>query len=53
MNELSARLKQQLSFLYEIDKLKTIFRKTNLIAEPDRLENSAEHSWHLALHVAN
>ena len=45
------RLKQQLSFLYEIDKLKTVFRRTNLISEPDRLENSAEHSWHLAFYV--
>lgn len=47
----SDRLKQQLNFLYEIDKLKTIFRRTNLIADPDRLENSAEHSWHLAFYV--
>lgn len=45
------RLNQQLKFLYEIDKLKTIFRRTNLIADPDRLENSAEHSWHLAFYV--
>lgn len=45
------RLQQQLNFLYEIDKLKTIFRRTNLIADPDRLENSAEHSWHLAFYV--
>jgi putative hydrolase of HD superfamily len=42
------RLKQQLDFLYEIDKLKTIFRRTNLISDPQRFENSAEHSWHLA-----
>jgi putative hydrolase of HD superfamily len=44
-------LNQQLNFLYEIDKLKTIFRKTNLIADTNRLENSAEHSWHLAFYV--
>lgn len=47
----NTRLQQQLNFLYEIDKLKTIFRRTNLISEPNRLENSAEHSWHLAFYV--
>ena len=51
MIDTAARLQQQLSFLYEIDKLKTIFRRTNLISEPTRLENSAEHSWHLAFYV--
>jgi putative hydrolase of HD superfamily len=45
------RLQQQLSFLYEIDKLKTIIRRNNLIADPERLENSAEHSWHLAFYA--
>jgi len=51
MTQASHRLQQQLNFLYEIDKLKTIFRRTNLITEPERLENSAEHSWHLAFYV--
>ncbi|MCB1827559.1 MAG: HD domain-containing protein [Coxiellaceae bacterium] len=45
------RLTQQLNFLKEIDALKTIFRHSNLIADKDRFENSAEHSWHLALYV--
>lgn len=45
------RLKQQLEFLFEIDKLKTVFRRSNLIADRERLENSAEHSWHLALYA--
>ena len=45
------RLEKQLQFLHEIDKLKTIFRRTSLISEPERLENSAEHSWHLAFYV--
>lgn len=45
------RLKQQLNFIYEIDKLKTVFRKANLISDPDRFENTAEHSWHLAMYV--
>lgn len=48
---MSDRLNQQLDFLHEIDALKTIFRKTNLIADKERLENSAEHSWHLAMYV--
>lgn len=44
-------LQQQLNFIYEIDKLKTVFRKSNLISDPDRFENTAEHSWHLAMYV--
>lgn len=43
------RLMQQLQFLQEIDKLKTVYRRAILIADPTRFENSAEHSWHLAL----
>jgi len=42
------RLSAQLSFLVEIDKLKSVLRKTYLI-DGSRLENSAEHSWHVAL----
>lgn len=39
---------QRIAFLVEADKLKTILRRTPL-ADASRLENSAEHSWHLAL----
>ena len=42
------RLDQQLSFILEIDKLKTVLRQTLLI-DKSRRENSAEHSWHLAV----
>lgn len=42
------RLQQQFVFLTEIDKLKKIERQ-NLITDSSRRENSAEHSWHLAL----
>lgn len=42
------RLDQQLSFILEIDKLKTVIRQTLLI-DMSRRENSAEHSWHLAI----
>lgn len=42
------RLAQQLQFIVEIDKLKTVLRQTLLI-DSSRRENSAEHSWHLAI----
>lgn len=42
------RLQKQMSFILEIDKLKTVLRWTKLLHE-DRRENSAEHSWQLAL----
>ena len=41
-------LTKQLAFIKEIDKLKYIQRRTKLF-NSDRCENSAEHSWHLAL----
>ena len=42
------RLHQQITFILEIDKLKSVLRRTYLLKEP-RHENSAEHSWHLAV----
>lgn len=42
------RLDQQLAFILEIDKLKTVLRQT-LLTDQSRRENSAEHSWHLAV----
>ena len=45
------RLHQQLTFLNECDKLKTIKRR-NEISEHRRRENTAEHSWHMALLTA-
>ncbi len=51
MNEGSntnTRLEQQVSFLMEIDRLKTVLRQTP-ITDSSRPENTAEHSWHLAL----
>jgi 5'-deoxynucleotidase YfbR-like HD superfamily hydrolase len=41
---------QQLAFLVEIDKLKNVVRKSPLI-DRSRNENSAEHSWHLAMYA--
>ncbi len=48
MHESPARLARQLSFLVEVDKLKQVLRRTSLL-DGSRRENSAEHSWHLAL----
>src|SRR3954454_16872626 len=42
------RLHRQIAFVLEADKLKSVLRRTP-IANNSRLENSAEHSWHLAL----
>jgi putative hydrolase of HD superfamily len=44
----SNRLAQQIAFIVEIDKLKRILRQT-LLTDASRQENSAEHSWHIAL----
>lgn len=47
-----SRLEQQLDFLRVVDALKRVDRMTRLIqrsGEISRRENSAEHSWHLAL----
>jgi len=41
-------IEKQLNFIIEIDKLKTITRRSKIIHD-DRYENDAEHSWHLAM----
>ena len=41
-------LAQQISFVLEADRLKTVLRQSP-ISDGSRRENSAEHSWHLAL----
>ncbi len=43
-------LERQLSFLREIDQLKRVLRMTPLL-DRSRRENSAEHSWHLAMYA--
>ncbi len=45
---MDSRLAQQIQFIIEIDKLKNILRQTRL-TDNSRQENSAEHSWHLAV----
>lgn len=42
------RLLGLLAFVREVDKLKSVLRQTYLM-DGSRSENSAEHSWHLAL----
>jgi putative hydrolase of HD superfamily len=43
-----SHLEQQIAFLLEIDRLKQVLRQT-LLLDRSRRENSAEHSWHLAV----
>ncbi len=42
------RLAAQIDFIVRIDRLKSVARQT-LLTDRSRRENSAEHSWHLAL----
>lgn len=42
------RLEKQISFIIEIDKLKEVYRQSQII-NSRREENDAEHSWHLAI----
>ena len=42
------RLKNQLDFIIEIDKIKNIIRKTKLF-DGNRFENDAEHSWTICI----
>lgn len=46
MNDVSRRI----DFLREIDRLKSVFRQSPLL-DRSRKENSAEHSWHLAMYA--
>lgn len=43
-------LDRQLSFLREIDQLKGVVRQSPLL-DGSRKENSAEHSWHVAMYA--
>ncbi len=44
------RINQQLAFLIEADKLKSVIRGTTL-NDGSRHENTGEHSWHIALYA--
>ncbi|KJY93081.1 HD domain-containing protein [Vibrio neptunius] len=43
------RLEKQLALVMELDQLKSVLRRTRVKSAQGRLENSAEHSWHVAL----
>jgi putative hydrolase of HD superfamily len=45
---ITQRLRQQMGFAVEAGLLKRVLRQT-MLTDPDRRENSAEHSWHLAV----
>lgn len=45
---MTERLSAQIAFLKQADRLKTVER-ANVLLDLSRCENSAEHSWHLAL----
>ena len=47
---MTQRIQAQFAFLLEADRLRGIERQ-NLILDCSRRENSAEHSWHLALYA--
>jgi putative hydrolase of HD superfamily len=47
---LTERLEAQFAFLNEADRLKSVMRATTLV-DGSRVENSGEHSWHLALYA--
>jgi len=42
------RLERQIDFILELDKLKRVLRRSYVLDDPRR-ENSAEHSWQVAL----
>jgi putative hydrolases of HD superfamily len=45
----NVRIQRQIDFLVELDKLKTIYRRSYLSADPSRKENDAEHMWHISM----
>lgn len=47
---MNVRFERQLAFILEADRLKEIHRRSYLLSGT-RLENSAEHSWHLAINT--
>lgn len=42
-------LEQQLAFIRELDRLKSVYRQALVKSENNRFENSAEHSWHICM----
>ena len=48
MNQQQTRLEQQITFILELERLKGVLRASRPLGL-ERPENSAEHSWHVAL----
>ncbi|MEM9651978.1 MAG: HD domain-containing protein [Actinomycetota bacterium] len=48
--DIDADLAKRIDFILEIDKLKGVLRRS-LLVDGSRYENTAEHSWHLAMAV--
>ena len=46
--DLDERLGRQIEFILELDQLKAVLRRS-LLVDGSRNENTAEHSWHLAM----
>jgi putative hydrolase of HD superfamily len=46
-------MQQIIDFILELDKLKAVTRKVRPLGISDRYENSAEHSWQIALLAAS
>ncbi|WP_419835656.1 HD domain-containing protein [Endozoicomonas atrinae] len=46
---MNSRLEKQLALVIELDQLKSVLRRNHVKSAGGRLENSAEHSWHVAL----
>lgn len=46
---MNQNLEKQLALVIELDKLKSVLRRTRVKSAQAREENSAEHSWHVAL----
>lgn len=45
---ISERLKKDIEFIVELDRMKSILRQTSLIGE-NRREDDAQHSWHISV----
>ena len=45
---MESRLRKQLDFILEADKLKNVIRR-NFLMDDSRRENTAEHTWHTIL----
>jgi putative hydrolase of HD superfamily len=44
-----SKIQKSIDFLLEIEQLKRVYRKARVKSDQNRRENSAEHSWHIAI----